>query len=309
MATGRVSDTIRLTEAGVDEVFNRAAKAPSRKYWQAIVNVKPQKKQIGNYVTLGDFTSAEVVAEGDSIIYDKVIQNNETHITTVKYGKGAAATMEQLDFDLENIIKNRFGAPLVTAMQVKKEKEVAAVYNNAFTATGADGVAQIADNHPLANSVSVNDNLVTGALSTENIKAAKTRFTFIYNQAGDFFDTMPTHLLIHPAKQFQAFELLNSALLAWELSNTKNSLQDGDMQPLKVLINPYLTYTIATDVSPWFLLDKGLTDAGVVLQTKGGLQLETEWDFDTSAYKAKALEYYGAGMVAPGYGLVGSTGA
>ena len=44
MAGGRVSDIVSMTEAGVDLVFNRAAKMPRRKYYSQIVWEMQQKK-------------------------------------------------------------------------------------------------------------------------------------------------------------------------------------------------------------------------------------------------------------------------
>ena len=35
--------------------------------------------------------------------------------------------------------------------------------------------------------------LATGALTPDNLIAAKNKFNFIYDQAGDYFDTEPTH--------------------------------------------------------------------------------------------------------------------
>ena len=306
MAQTRISDIKTLTEAGVSAVFNRAAKAPINRYYEPIVIKKPEIKEYGHYMTISDITDAQVLVEGTTINYDSIKEKDETQIQTLTHAKGVEATYRALKFDLENVVRTTFGQRLINAMNSHKERTVAAVYNGAFTDTGADGVAIISDSHPLSNSVLLNDNLVTGALSTDGIKAAKNRFNFIYDQAGNPFDTMPTHLLIHPAKHFAALELLGSQLLAWELSNTKNSLQD--IAPIKVLVNKYLSYTVATDVSPWFMLDKNL-DAGCVLQTNGGLELNSWWENDTKNYRGTAIENYGCAFIAPGYGIVGSTGA
>jgi hypothetical protein len=96
--------------------------------------------------------------------------------------------------------------------------------------------------------------------------------------------------------------------MAWELSNTKNSIQE--VFPIKIIENKYLDYNLTTDVSPWFMLDKGITDAGCVLQIKKGLSLKTWYEHDElDALKGSAYEIYGVGFTCPGYAVVGSTGA
>lgn len=307
MAATRVSDLSNLILAGSDEVFNKAAKAPRRQYWKDIVRQVQQEKQTGNYDTIGNLTAAQKHNEESAVTFDKIEYNNRTNIVSYVWEKGVKATLEATEFDLYDVVERQFGEPLVAVMNNKKERIVADVYNDVFTATGADGVYLAHDAHPLKNSsTKFNDNLITGALTTENIKVAKNRFNFIYDQAGEYFDTQPTHLLIHPNKMFEAFELLNSALMAWEISNTKNSLQA--VSPIKIIENKYLDYNVTTDTSPWFMLDKNLADAGCVLQVKKGLTLRTWFENEDLSLKGIAYEIYGAGMVAPGYGFVASLG-
>lgn len=306
MASTRVSDISALIYAGIDEVFNAAAKAPRKQYWQNIVRVKPNVKKYGWYDTLGDLGAAQEHVEGDTVLFDKIEYNNRTTIETKVYQKGVQGTMEAMEFDLENVVKRQFGEPLVKVMINKKERVVAGVYNGVFATAGADLVYQASASHPLKNSALLNNNLLTGEMSASTIAKAKNMFNFIYDQAGDFFDTEATHLLIHPNKMFLALQLLNSNLMALELSNTKNVLQD--VMPIKILVDKFLTYNVTTDVSPWFMLDKTL-DAGCVLQTKGSQQLKTWWDFNTLAYKGICYEMYGCSMVAAGYGFVASAGS
>ena len=304
---GRVSDIIRMTEDGVDLIFNKAAKTPQQKYYPNIVWEKKNDKRIGTYDTIGDLGAAEVKAEGSAWQFDNFEQGYETTITVETVGKGVEVSMEELEDDLYGVVNSRFGAGLFRVLLSRKEKACADLYNDAFTNTGADGVALIAATHPLVNSASVNDNLATGALTTENFIAAKMKFNSIYDQAGIFFDTSPTHLLIHPNKIYTALAILESNLMAFELSNTKNVA--NDVMPVRVVTNNYLHYTAATGVSPWFLLDRKLQDAGAVLQVKKGLTLKTWWEDDNEVFRGTLHERYGTGIVSPGYGIVGSTGA
>ena len=306
MADTRVSDILNLTEAGVDEVFNRAAKKPRVLEYKPICREVNVGKQIGKYQSIGNIGPAVVKPEGDAVTFRKIEQAYETTIESTTKTNGVQATLEALEYDLEGVVKATFGEPLVRTMIIKKEKDVAGAYNGAFADVGADGVTILNNAHPLVNSALVNDNLLTGEMSTTTIPQAKNMFNFIYDQAGEFMDTAPTHLLIHPNKLYLALQLLNSQLMALELSNTKNVLQD--VHALKIVTNRWLDYTVATDVSPWFMLDMTL-DAGCVLQNFMGLQLKKWFEPETLDYRAVSWEIYGVGMVSPGYSIIGSAGS
>jgi phage major head subunit gpT-like protein len=305
--SGRSSDIQRLTEAGVDLVFNKAVKAPKRKYYPQIVTEKMQEKVIGKYDTIGDMGPAADHVEGDVFSFDKFSQNYETTITSTRRYKAVESSREELENDLYNVVQSRFGTPLINKLVQKKERIVADAYNDGFTTTGADGVAVFAATHPLQRSASVNDNLATGALTPENLILAKNKFNATYDQAGEFYDTMPTHLLIHPNKIYDAIAILESQLLAFQLSNTKNTLQAVDA--LQIITNKYLDFTNVTNVSPWFLLDKTMDDAGCILQVQKGYYLNTWWENNNDVFRGVAHEKYGVSFISPGYGAVGSTGA
>lgn len=307
MAVGRSSDTINMTKAGINFVFNEALKAPQEIQYDKICTKYEEQKPIGTYLSAGDIGNAVDLDEGDSIVYEGIAQAYKTEITTGTKAKGVKATRKQMLDDQTNTVKNAFGAKLVRAMVEKKEQHVADKYNDAFTTTGADGVYIISDSHPLVNSASLNDNLITGDISTDTIKTGVTQFSFIKNQAGNRFPTRPTHILVHPSEQFNVIEILNSQLMAQELSNTMNSI--AKVAPLGMIFNDYLDSKSKGDTyTPWFLLDKTISDAGCILQYRGGMKLDTEEDFDTKDWKGTCIEEYTAAFVSPGYGIVGSLG-
>ena len=305
---GRVSDIQRMTEEGVDVIFNKNAKTPQKKYYPQIVWEKKIDKAVGIYDTIGDIGPAEVKVEGNAYNFDNFEQGYQTTISVDTVGKGVEVSMEVLEDDLYGVVKSRFGPGLFRVLLSRKERACADLYNDAFSDTGADGVALISASHPLVkNPSSLNDNLATGALTPDNFIKAKMKFNSIYDQAGDFFDTDPTHLLIHKNKLYTALAILQSQLMAFELSNTKNVVNDE--MPVKIVVNNYLDYTAATGVSPWFLLDRTLQDAGAVLQVKKGLTLKTWWENNNEVFRGTLHERDGTGVISPGYCIVGSTGA
>lgn len=306
MATGFSADILELTDNLVDVIFNREIVRPIKTYYPEICNEVTLSTPTGTYQQLGGLTPAAVKPEGDNIPFDSLVDSYQTTITVETIAKGVQATYEKLADDQYSIVNKTFGAPLVKTMTVFKEKAIADLYNDGFATTVADGEYAFDTDHPLENSALVNDNLAAGALSVENLKDAYNKFNFIYDAAGNFFGSTPTHLLVHPNKMFTVIELLESNLLAHELSNTKNSLMDMRIKPI---MNPYLDYNTSTDVSPWFLLDRTLEDAGAILQKQKGMELMRWVVEENMTYRAAAIERYGQGIVAPSYGVVGSTGA
>lgn len=305
--TGVTSDISNLIVAGITFTFNEAAANKGAEEYPQICTQVAEEKAVGIYESAGDISKAELKTEGAAITYESGEDAYETTITTQLYAKGVRASYEEMKNDMTKTIQNYFGSKLVRAMVEQKEEVVAEAYNNAFATTAADGVYVISDSHPLVNSAALNDNLITGDISSTTLKTGITQFTTIKNQAGDRFPTRATHILVHPSEMFNVVELLNSTLQGQELSNTTNSIKSVGM--LTPIFNNYLDSKVKGDTyTPWFLLDKTLDKAGCILQYRGGMKLDLEEDFDTKDWKGTCIEEYAAAFVSPGYGIVGSLG-
>lgn len=307
MAIGRSSDISNLVKAGITLTFNEALKAPQTIEYDQICHKYEEQKPVGIYASAGDVGNATALVEGSPIPYEGIEEAYKTEITTLTYAKGVKATRKQMLDDQTSTVKNLFGSKLVRSMIETKEQVVADTYNDAFATTGADGVYIISDSHPLVNSAKLNDNLITGDISTDTLKTGITQFSFIKNHAGNRFPTKATHILVHPSEQFLVIEIMNSQLLAHQLSNTMNSIPK--IAPLGMIFNNYLDSKSKGDTyTPWFLLDRTITDAGCILQYRGGMKLDAEEDFDTKDWKGTCVEEYAAAFVSPGFGIVGSLG-
>ena len=311
MAGGRSADITNLKKAraSINWVFNEAAKVPQEQEWPAIVTKVSEEKEVGTYLTVGDIGNATLHTEGDAYTYEGLSEDWKTELTIQTYGKGVIATRKQMKDDQTMSVKGMYGTKLIRSMIETKEQIVADVYNDGFSTAMADGVYVFSNTHPLSNAPGkYNDNLITGALTTDNIKAAVNQFSLIKNQAGNRYPTRATHLLVNAMEQFTVYELLQSQLMAYELINTVNSI--GKVNPFGVILNHYIDHTSDGDTySPWFMLDKTIPDAGVVYQYRGGMNVETETDFDTKDYKSTCEEEYVVGAVSPGFGMIGSQNA
>lgn len=307
MAGGRSADIsyLKKARASINFVFNEAAKVPQEQQWPQIVTKVNQPLEVGTYLTVGDVGNAALHVEGDAYTFEGISDDWKTELTIQTYGKGVFATRKQMKDDQTMSVNGMFGTKLIQSMIQVKEQVCADVYNDGFATSMADGVYVFSSTHPLSNAVGkYNDNLITGSLSTEGIKEGVNQFNLIKNQAGNRYPTKATHLLVNTMEQFTVYELLQSQLLARELSNTVNSLK---LSPMGVIFNDYIDHTGDGDTySPWFLLDKTIKDAGCVYQYRGGMMVETELNFLNKNTESTCEEEFVVGFVSPGYGIVGS---
>ena len=72
MAGTYTADIPSLTEAGVDLIFNRSARAQRDNSFPKISTQLTNQKETGIYQTLGALGPAEVRPEGDAFNYDRI---------------------------------------------------------------------------------------------------------------------------------------------------------------------------------------------------------------------------------------------
>jgi len=301
------NDLGNLIIPGSYEIFKKALGDVQQVEWTMLVQERSTVRAQEYFDTVGNLSPAEAKAEGDAITYDKFQYNFRTTLTPTTKAKGVSASVEAFEDDLYGVMDKVFGGELVKKMILAKEQEVAAAYNGAFAAIGGDGFAILSASHTLKNSVLVNDNLATGALSFDNIVAAKNKFNHIYDQAGQLFDTYPTHIVIHPDKFYILASILESVLKPFELSNTKNTVESK--YALQIIQNRRIDMNTSTGVSKWFLLDKTIQGAGCIHLKRQGMKMSSYQDDTTKDYRADVYERYITQFVAPGYGIVGSLGS
>ena len=102
-----------------------------------------------------------------------------------------------------------------------------------------------ASTHDLADSVANGDNLVTGTLTDENLKAALTKMRLQVDEAGVLIAANANKLVVHPDWEFTARALIGSTLQAQTDQNDKNTLPG-----LGVVVWDYLA---GGSTKPWYV--------------------------------------------------------
>lgn len=296
MSTTYKSDIANFLLLGIKEVWKKNLQPQRKIEYTGMVTPKKSDKSAEYYDTVGNIKPAQVVGESQVIPYNKIKQAYRVTVTNDKVANGFQVSLEASQDDLYNVVSEAQANGLRRTMIAKKERAVASTYDGLFTNTGGDGVASIASNHPLIDSALTNDNLASGALTPDNVIAANNKFNHIYDQSGELFDTEGTQIIAHKDKMALVLSILESALKAQELSNTKNTVP-----ALKPYFNRYINAT------KWYIRDEVIDS--VILQERIGLQASMTQDkINTLDYFFTIYERYKCSVINPSYGIVGSLG-
>jgi hypothetical protein len=151
------------------------------------------------------------------------------------------------------------------------------IYDNKafFSTTHADRVGNIYSNYNSSTS-----------FSHDNLKTVWQTFTQTNNrdERGDIIDLVPDCLLIPPALEFSASELLNTLLIPSSMDNTTNVLK-GIVEPL--------SWARLTDTDGWFL---GKKKMGLMATSREDVSLDF-WQDETSLdYFARVFLRFGGAI-------------
>lgn len=297
MAVTRTNDISRMIVLGNSEVFTKNFKAYPREYPQ-YTTPKTADKQTMYYDSMGNLPAAAEKAEGGAIQYGKVQQAYQTSVKMKTWANGYSHTMEAIKYDLFGVINSVKAKELARTMAELEENNAIYWLNNADNAavTLADGVPILSDSHPLVDSVLQNDNLASGALTPDNVKAALKLFNGFKNHQGGPMKSDPDKFITHKNNMWTTQEIFGSNNKAYELSNTKNSLS-----PLK---NVFLRYI--TNENYWFLEDSSFDHIVFVSFMKTAFD-QDEDRINTKDMFFNAVAIYNTGAL-PNIGFVGSTG-
>ncbi len=183
-----------------------------------------------------------------AIPYDDMAEGYKTNYTHTELARGFKVERKLVDDDLYGII-NRRPARLGRAARRRREKDGAAMFNNAFNAgfTFGDSQPLCSAAHPSTNSSATQSNTGTLALNAVNLEATRRLYIGIQDDRGGIIDVEPDFVLIPLALEETMFEINNSKGKV----DTANNNANFHMGKYKVLVWPnYLTSS-----AQWFLMD------------------------------------------------------
>ena len=292
------ADIAKAMYIGTKEVFMKTLKKNRAEEWKAACTVKTSKSMEETYETIGNLKPAAEKVEGDPVVYGDIIEGNTVTLKNKTWANGYSVTMEAEEDEKWGIVNVGKTEELARTMLQLRERNLAAVWDGVLVDVGGDGVAHASHVHPLLNdAVLKNDNLIEAVFDATSYKNACNLFNHWYNHEGEKFDTLPTQLLAHRDRQTDILALLQSQLVAFENSNTKNTIPQ-----LKPTFNRYIAEL------PVHIIDENIDS--VVLQRRKNLT--TEYDYDkrsTFNFYFNVHERYICGCINNGFGFVTIKGA
>lgn len=293
-----------LLEPGLRKIFFETyAEVPEQ--FSKVYNVLTSKKAKEVDYGLGAFGDWDArSSELSEVSYGKLSEQDERVYTHKAYTKGFMIGRELYDDEQYNQI-NKFPKAMARSGRAFVEKEAVKTFHNAFSAESAiyDGKALLAHDHPLTdNSSKTGDNLITGALNDANLKIALQCMRETVDEAGNLISASAKKLVVPPALEYTAKELVQSAQKAGTSDNDINTVKGA----LEVVVYDYLGEAMGGSDTAWFVMDPTYAELNFFWRVKP----EFKWneDFDTFVAKYRGYMRFSYG-VSDWRGIVGSMGA
>jgi hypothetical protein len=268
-----------------------------------IFDTESSDRSFEEEVKLSGFSAAPVKAEGDAISYDAAQEAFTSRYNHETIALGFSITEEAVEDNLYDSLSSRYTKALARAMAYTKQIKAASVLNNAFTsATGGDGKALCATDHPLVSGgTNSNEPAVAADLNETSLEAAVIQIGGWTDERGLLIAAKPKKLIIPRDLMFVATRLLKTEGRVSTADNDINAIATNGAIPGGYAVNNFLT-----DSDAWFLT----TDIpnGLKHFVRTSLTTKMEGDFDTGNVRYKARERYSFGWSDP-LGIFGSPGA
>jgi hypothetical protein len=199
-------------------------------------------------------------------------------------------------------IGQTYAKHLAQSLIETKETLGANILNRAFNAAypGGDGVALVANNHPIVNGTFSNQLTTPAALSQTSLEQLLIQIRNAVDNNGKRIRLTPKKIVTGPSNVFQAEVLLKSVL--------RTGTADNDINPVKsmgLLSEGQANLSRITSTTAWWIQ----TDApeGLKLLMRRSLEKSMEGDFETDSMRYKATERYVFGWTDP-RGVFGTPG-
>ena len=293
----------KLLEPGLRKIFFETyAEVPEQ--FSKVFNVDTSDKAKETDYGLGAFGDwKKRTGELDTVDYQTIKAGTERTYVHNAFTSGFMIGRELYDDEQYRQI-NKFPKSLARAGRSFVEKDVASFLVKAFDKTQQpifDAEALISATHPLINSTKKGSNLATGALTPDNLKNAMRIMRETVDEAGNLISSHAKKLVVPPALEFKAKEILHSTQIADSELNNANSLKGT----LDVVVYEYIGAAAGGSDTAWFLIDPSYCELNFFWRKKP--EFKSAEDFDTFVAKYRGYMRYSYGA-SDWRGIVGSKG-
>jgi len=179
-----------------------------------------------------------------------------------------AVERRALEDEQYDLIRMRVQDLALEAVRHREQLVINALLTNGI---GYDGQPLFSNQHEEGES-GTQSNLFSGALATETLQDAIAQMMAIKDDRGRPMGIMPDTLLVGPALQWLAMELLESPIVVQAgTTNYFTPYRNVLQGKLRLIVSPYIT---GSDAQKWFLLDTSRAVRAVILQERRDVPLE-----------------------------------
>jgi hypothetical protein len=273
--------------------------------WRQLVRTErsSQAYEESTYVT--GYGVIPTKAEGAPITYDARIQGATKRWTHNTYAMGARISEEAIEDDLYGVMKSVARDIGVSARETRHIR-VASIFNLGFGTTEnttGQGYAIFYGSHVKLGGGTWSNLATASALSYSTLQTGILAFEGQTDHRGKKINQTPMTILVPPALEFKALELLQTVGQPETANNDVNAVKLARPR-LRLVVWPYLTSSTA-----WFLIgDNARTETGLIHFERVGVTFGREGDFDTGDVKFKTRWRDSVEINEP-IGLYGNAGA
>jgi len=296
----------RLLQLGVNEVFGNSLKQHDAK-WPMMFKSGTSSKAFEVDVQLEGFNRASSKPEGDDIEFDSRRQGFTPKYVNTTFAKGYIVTEEALEDELYGQL-NEGARALARVMNITKEIEGAAIYNNGFDSASVmvdgDGSELFATDHSNGPSGGTYSNRLTvdADLSEASLEDLLAIIQTVTDARGLPAALQAQRLIVAAgASSFNAQRILGSVLQNDTGNNATNAVRD-----MNSIRDGWMSNAFLTDPDAWFVT----TDApqGLKFFLRRAVRFGQDNSFTTGNARFKADERYCFGW-SDARGAFGSQGA
>jgi len=303
ISTGSVP---RLLQEGVKSVFGNALKEHDPK-WPMMFESLSSTKAFEVDVQLEGFTRAFEKTEGDDITFDSRRQGFTPKYPHITFAKGYIVTEEALEDELYGQL-DKGARALARVMNITKEIEGAAVFNNGFDSSflmvDGDGESLFSTAHPNGPSGGTYSNRldIDADLSEASLEDMLSIIQTMTDARGLPAALQATKLVVAAGQSsFNAQRILGSVLQNDTGNNATNAVRDMNSVRDGWMSNPFLT-----DADAWFLISD--VQDGMKYYTRRSVRFGQDNAFTSGNARFKADERYSFGW-SQARGAFGTPGA
>lgn len=298
----------KLLEPGLRKLFYETFDEVPEEY-SKIFHVKNSKKArevdygLGSMPIWSEFGTAinkdlkgTAVTDGEmpKVPYVTIPAGLERIYVHKEFAQGFMVERKMVDDEQYGAIE-KMPKDLARAGRYKVEMDAISLLTKGFSEPGYDGKPLFATDHPtLAGGT--NSNLITGELNQANLEKAIIAMRNFTDEAGKKVVFKADTLIVPPALEFKAIELLNSVNKPDGDLNNVNSIKGK----LKIQVMEFLDSDTA-----WFVMDSKRHELNFFWRVRP--EFKREEDFDTLVAKYRGYMRYSYGY-SDYRGIVGSKG-